>query len=176
VINSRLPVELSHNFYFMAKTTPWDYWNNGVSVEASFIKTVESAQLPTQAHSEEMTGDTGFDLYSVADIVIPARGSAVVPIGLKLGFITPGFWFKIEGRSGLGFKHGIQPHFGIVDNGYRGDLGVKLYNLTDTNYQIHAGDRCAQIVFYPIVQAQLRLTDSAVESSRGETGFGKSGK
>lgn len=160
----------------MSKTTPWDYWNAGINVEASFIQTHPDAKLPTQAHTGEMTGDTGYDLYSVAEVKIPAGGSAVVPVGITVAFITPGFWFRIEGRSGLGFKHGVQPHFGVIDNGYRGDLGVKLYNLSDTDAVIHAGDRCAQMIFYPLIQAQLSFVKEIVQSDRGATGFGKSGK
>lgn len=139
-----------------------------------FIKTHSDAKLPTQAHSDWKTGDTGYDLSSVEDVVIPARGSAVVPVGLKLAFIESGYWFKIEGRSGLGFKQGIQPHFGIVDNGYRGDLGVKLYNLTDVDVNLPKGKAIAQMVFYPLVQVQMQFTEQARDSTRGENGFGSS--
>ena len=97
-----------------------------------FEKTNDRAQLPTKNHHN----DTGFDVYCVEDKVIPARGSAVVDVGLKFAFIPSGYWVKIEGRSGLGFKHGILPHPGIIDNGYRGSAGIKLYNLTDVDYEV----------------------------------------
>lgn len=160
-------------------------------VEAKFLQTHPRAKLPTQAHSEIGTGDSGFDLYGVIDernsaakfdadgkahLVVPARGSIVVPVGLKLAYVTPGYWFRVEARSGLGFKYGIQPHFGIIDNPYRGDLGVKLYNLTDVDYKIFDGDRIAQIIFYPLVQPVLSFTDTVDETQRGEGGFGKSGR
>lgn len=152
------------------------------------------------------TADTGYDLYAVENVIIPGVhieseklplgymrsdaegylkvdnssrykvGSAVVPVGLEVAFIEPGYWFRIEGRSGLGFKYGIQPHFGIIDNQYRGDLGVKLYNLGSDDYIVSAGDKIAQMVFYPLVEAQMKFTDVKQETDRGEKGFGSSGK
>ena len=83
-----------------------------------FKKTSESAVIPSKNHDS----DTGLDVTSVEDKVIPARGSAVVDVGLKFAYIDFGFWVKVEGRSGLGFKHGIIPHPGIIDQGYRGCL------------------------------------------------------
>lgn len=132
-------------------------------------------------------GDTGYDLYAVDDVKIPGMGiavhgqdlsvnSAVVPVGLKLAEIEDGYWFRIEARSGLGFKYSVQPHFGIIDNQYRGDLGVKMYNLSSKDYHVSKGDKIAQIVFYPIIAAQMSFTDEATESARGEKGFGSSGK
>ena len=82
-------------------------------------------------NKEPGTGDTGFDLVAVEQTTILQRGSAVVPVGLTLADITPGYWIRIEPRSGLGFKHNLQPHLGVIDNGYRGDLAVKLYNFSD---------------------------------------------
>ena len=82
-----------------------------------FKKTNPDAILPKRNHDNvDGTGDTGYDVYSVEDKVIPARGSAVVDVGLEFAYIEPHYWIKIEGRSGLGFKHDIIPHGGIVDN------------------------------------------------------------
>lgn len=145
-----------------------------------FIKTHDDAQLPCANNSELGTGDTGYDLVAIEDTLIPwgqrNPGSAVVPVGLKLAYIEPGFWFRIEPRSGLGFKHNLQPHLGVIDNGYRGDLGVKIYNFGDTAYTINKGDRVAQLVVYPLLQPQCEWADKAEDSNRGESGFGSSGK
>ena len=148
--------------------------------------------LPTQNNtSVDGTADTGYDLYAVDFIVIPATearqvegqnilkttvGSAVVPVGLEIAYIEPGYWLRIEGRSGLGFKKGIQPHFGIIDNQYRGDLGVKLYNLTGSPYVVEPGDKIAQLVAYKLIEMDIEETDSKEETARGEKGFGSSGK
>ena len=136
-----------------------------------FKKTRESAVLPGKNHKD----DTGLDVTSVVDKVIPSRGSAVVDVGLEFAHIDPGFWIKIEGRSGLGFKHGILPHPGIIDSGYRGDAGVKLYNLTDKDYKVKAGDRIAQFVVYTNHIVEVQEGDIQ-ETERGAKGFGSSGK
>ena len=136
-----------------------------------FEKTHELAKLPTKNHES----DTGYDVYSIEDKTVPARSSAVVGVGLKFADIPEGYWVKVESRSGLGFKHGITAHPGIIDNGYRGDAGIKLYNLTDVDYQIKAGDRIAQFVVYMNIGMQVEW-GTAQESARGEKGFGSSGK
>ena len=102
-------------------------------MEVKFKKTHPDAKLPVKNHPDNLTGDAGFDLFAVDSIQIPARSSKVVPVGLKLASITPGFWFRIEPRSGLGFKKSLQPHLGVIDNGYRGDLGIKVYNFSEVS-------------------------------------------
>jgi len=96
-------------------------------VDIQFVKTHPNARLPTKAYHI----DNCYDLYAVEETVIPSGGSAVVPVGLKLAYISPGFGLAIRPRSGLGFKSNIQPHLGEIDNGYRGDMGIKLYNLSN---------------------------------------------
>jgi deoxyuridine 5'-triphosphate nucleotidohydrolase len=136
-----------------------------------FEKIHESAKLP----SKNNESDTGYDVYSIEDTVVPARGSTVVNVGLKFADIPEGYWIKVESRSGLGFKHGITAHPGIIDNGYRGDAGIKLYNLTDTPYSIKAGDRIAQFVVYMNIHMDVAW-GNVTESTRGDKGFGSSGK
>lgn len=139
-------------------------------ITLKFKKTNVDAKLPTKNN----TSDTGFDVYCVEDKVIPARGSAVVDVGLEFADITPGYWVKVEGRSGLGFKYGIAPHNGIIDSGYRGNAGIKLYNNTDTDYEIKNGDRIAQFVVYKNYAVVVE-EGTTVESDRGAKGFGSSG-
>lgn len=152
-------------------------------VKIKFVKTHDDAKLPTKGHDD----DNCFDLYAVERVRIPGTsvsvysskvtvGNAVVPVGLKVGHITPGFGFVIKGRSGLGFKHGIQPHFGEIDNGYRGDIGVKLYNLSADDYWIEKGDRVAQIKIEKVYDTTLSFDDETTESSRGEGKFGSTGQ
>jgi len=143
-------------------------------LEIKFVKTHVNAILPSCNHSGEGIGDTGYDLVCVEDTTIPFNGSAVVPIGIKVGYITPGYWFKIEARSGLGFKHSLQPHLGIIDNGYRGDCGVKVYNFGPNAYKFKAGDKVAQLVVYKLLQPKVSWTEEVIETERGEKGFGSS--
>jgi len=136
-----------------------------------FEKTNDLAKLPTKNHES----DTGYDVYSIEDKVIPAKSSAVVGVGLKFAYIPEGYWIKVESRSGLGFKHGIMAHPGIIDCGYRGDAGVKLYNLTEVDYSVKIGDRIAQFVVYMNFSMPVEW-GKAEQSERGEKGFGSSGK
>lgn len=139
----------------------------------SFIKTNNLAKLP----SKNNESDSGYDVYCVETKIIPAMQSAIVDVGLKFANIPKGYWIKVESRSGLGFKYGIMAHPGIIDNGYRGDAGIKLYNLTNKDYTVNAGDRIAQFVLYPLAPSfNVTFSDIATESTRGESGFGSSGR
>lgn len=122
------------------------------------------------------TGDTGYDIFGVEDKVIPARGSAVVETGIEVAYISPGFWFMIAPRSGMGFKGGIQPHLGTIDNPYRGHLSVKLYNFSDTDYTVQKGNRIAQLIVYPIISPVISWSEEKHETNRGEKNLGSSGK
>ena len=139
------------------------------------IKTHPDAVLPTANNKETGTGDTGFDLVAVERTMILSRGSAVVPVGLTLADITPGYWIRIEPRSGLGFKHNLQPHLGIIDNPYRGDLGVKLYNFSDKDVTIEKGIACAQFVVYENIHTSVEFAEEISSTDRGEAGFGSTG-
>lgn len=144
-------------------------------VDIKFVSTHSLAVLPKYNHNDPYTGDSGLDVTAVDDVVIQPKSFAVVPVGLKLAFITPGYWFRVEGRSGLGFKKHIFPHFGIIDNPYRGDMGVKLYNFGDEPQYIKQGDKIAQLIVYPLIQANVGWAEEVTESKRGEKGFGSSG-
>jgi dUTP pyrophosphatase len=142
-----------------------------------FKKTHDAAVLPKANNDKPYFGDTGYDLTAVESAWIPPGTSKVVEVGLTLADITPGYWFRIEPRSGLGFKNSIQPHLGVIDNGYRGDLGVKLYNFHETkDLQVEPGDKIAQIVVYPLIQPECEWSDQVTETDRGDNGFGSSDK
>lgn len=147
----------------------------GTFIKIDFIREHPDAKLPQKNHPDPLTGDTGYDIFSVETVTVPNRGSIVVPVGLKLAYITPGYWFRIEPRSGLGFKKNIQPHLGIIDNPYRGNMGVKLYNFGDFDVTIDKGVAIAQFVIYQIHTALVSWTDTVTETDRGEKGFGSSG-
>ena len=144
----------------------------GILVE--FVRTHPDAILPSKNHPDPKTGDAGFDLFAVETTTIPARGSAVVPVGLTLGFITPGYWFRIESRSGNAFKKELVAYGGIIDNPYRGDLGVKLFNFSDQDQVIEKGKGAAQFVVYQMLHAGTAWREEVQETERGEKGFGSS--
>jgi dUTP pyrophosphatase len=141
-----------------------------------FLKTHSDAVLPVRKHDNSLTGDSGYDVTAVADTIIPARNTNLVPTGLTLADVPPGVWIRIESRSSLAFRHNVHAFNGIIDNNYRGDLGIKLINHSDVDYQIKAGDRVAQLVLYMLVTTIPEWSDSVTDTDRGAGGFGSTGR
>ena len=130
----------------------------------------EGARMPQRAHPF----DAGLDLFSRADTVIPARGSAVFDTGVHVE-IPEGYVGFIKSKSGLNVRHDIQAE-GVIDAGYTGPIVVKVYNHGDRDYLLHAGDKLTQLVILPVALPELELCDSLTESERGEGGFGSTGR
>jgi len=130
--------------------------------------------------SYESGGAAGADVRAnLADrgvVVLRPGARALVATGLRIE-IPAGFEVQIRPRSGLALKHGItlanSP--GTIDSDYRGPLGVILINAGQEAFEIVHGDRIAQMVVAPVVQARFELVESLGGSSRGEGGFGSTG-
>lgn len=101
----------------------------------------------------------------------------LIPTGLRLA-IPDGFEAQIRPRSGLALKHGISlvNSPGTIDSDYRGPLGVIMINLGGAAFQINHGDRIAQMVIAPVVQAQFAQVSDLSETTRGAGGFGSTGR
>ena len=133
------------------------------------------AQLPAQM----TTGAAGFDLCAALDapVSLAPGARALLPTGLALA-IPAGFEGQVRPRSGLALKHGVTvlnaP--GTIDADYRGPLGVIAINLSDQPLVIRHGDRIAQIVVAPVVQARFALAQTLDETARGSGGFGSTGR
>jgi len=136
-----------------------------------FAKTHEDAILPKKNHKD----DAGWDIFAVEDVLIEYNEIKVVPVGLKLAYLEPGYWIKVCSRSGLSFKHGVLAHPGVIDNGYRGDLGVLLYNHGMAQYSVKKGDRVAQLVLHFNLDIETGWGE-VQDTQRGDKGFGSSGK
>ncbi len=143
-------------------------------MDIKFVKKHEEAILPKKNHEDPLTGDAGYDIFIVEDVLLKAGQAAEVNVGLEVGFITPGYWFKIEGRSGLGFKRGVTPHYGVIDNSYRGKLGIKLYNKSSEDVILPKGSAVAQMIVYKMIDCTMSWTDTHAEGARGRNGFGSS--
>lgn len=139
--------------------------------KVTFEKTHEDAQLPKKNHNT----DTGWDLFAIEDKTILAKGRDVVDVGLKVSFIQPGYWIRVSSRSGLSFKNGILAHPGVIDQDYRGSMGVMLYNHSDSEYQVKKGDRVAQMLIHYNIDMEVAWGEQQ-STERGEKGFGSSGK
>jgi dUTP pyrophosphatase len=145
-------------------------------IKISFIKMHEDARLPVRNNKQLHTGDTGYDIYAIEDAFIPANSTANVPVGLEIGYIEPRYWIRIESRSGMFFKNGITAFPGVIDCSYRGRLGVALINNTESGYNVKKFDRIAQLVVYKLIEPEISWVESKDSTSRGENGFGSSGR
>ena len=132
------------------------------------------AQLPQYTHGPNE--DAGMDLRSVSDVVLEPGTPQLVPTGLAIE-LPPGFEAQIRPRSGLSLKHAITvPNSpATIDPGYRGEIQVILLNLGREPYTIPRGDRIAQMVIAPVVQAVWREAESLDETARGAGGYGSTG-
>lgn len=135
----------------------------------------EGLPIPSQARE----GDAGFDLLARSDVVLaPAGGRALVPTGLALE-LPPGYAGLVLPRSGLALRHGVTclnaP--GLIDPGYRGEVGVILVNTDPTEpYEVHRGDRVAQLLVVRFETATFVSSAALGASERGGGGFGHTGR
>lgn len=128
------------------------------------------AIMPTRAHAS----DAGYDLYAREEKAVPAHGSACFDIGVHIE-IPSGYVGFLKSKSGLNVKRGITGE-GVIDSGYTGSIVVKLYNNSDTDYTVGAGDKISQIVLLPIFTPELEQVETLEDTERGGKGFGSSGK
>jgi dUTP pyrophosphatase len=131
----------------------------------------------------QTAGSAGADICAnlpeemrTAGFVLQPMERAIVPTGLRVA-IPVGFEMQIRPRSGLALKHGITlPNTpGTIDSDYRGPLGVALVNLGAAPYVVRHGDRIAQCVVAPVLQAGFQLVEGLDETPRGQGGFGSTG-
>lgn len=132
--------------------------------------------LPAYATSGAAGADLRANLPDRGEVVLAPGARALVPTGLRLA-IPEGWEVQIRPRSGLALKHGITlPNSpGTIDSDYRGPLGVIVMNAGDAPFTIAHGDRIAQMVAAPVVQAGFDLVETLPETARGAGGFGSTG-
>ncbi|QGR08563.1 dUTP diphosphatase [Pantoea phytobeneficialis] len=132
--------------------------------------------LPTYATS----GSAGLDLRACLDeaLEITPGSTVLVPTGLAIHIGDPSLAAVILPRSGLGHKHGIVLGnlVGLIDSDYQGQLMVSVWNRGQDSFTLNPGDRLAQLVFVPVVQAEFNLVEDFDASVRGAGGFGHSGR
>ena len=133
--------------------------------------------LPLPRYASD--GAAGCDLHAAVDepILLAPGDRAAIPTGIALA-IPEGFEGQVRARSGLALRHGIAcvnaP--GTIDSDYRGEVKVILGNLGREPFEIRRGDRIAQIVFAPVVRAEIQKVDELSDSARGPGGFGSTGR
>lgn len=130
----------------------------------------EGAKMPTKAHD----ADAGFDLYAPRAFTVLRGASTIVDTGVHIE-IPKGYVGFLKSKSGLNVKYGITGE-GVIDAGYTGSIVAKLYNNGANPVRFEEGQKMIQIVFLPIPEIELELTDSFEQTERGDNGFGSSGK
>ncbi|EOD81744.1 deoxyuridine 5'-triphosphate nucleotidohydrolase [Grimontia sp. AD028] len=134
-------------------------------------------EFPLPAYATE--GSAGLDLRAVLDapLTLEPGQTELLPTGLAIHIADPSLAATILPRSGLGHKHGIVLGnlVGLIDSDYQGQLMVSCWNRGNTTFTIEPGERIAQLVFVPVVQAQFNIVEDFDATERGAGGFGHSG-
>ena len=131
-------------------------------------------ELPAYEHIGE---DVGMDLKSRESTVLESGEYKIVKTGIKIA-IPEGYAGYVNPRSGLAYKKGITVlnSDGVIDPGYRGEVGVILINHSDEDFQIERGDRIAQLIVEKYEVVEWEEVDDLDETVRGAGGFGHTGK
>lgn len=124
-------------------------------------------------------GSAGLDLRACLDepLLIESGQTVLIPTGMAIHIKDPNLAAVILPRSGMGHKHGIVLGnlVGLIDSDYQGQLFVSCWNRSEQSFEIAPGDRIAQLVFVPVIQADFNVVESFNESERGSGGFGHTG-
>ena len=129
-----------------------------------------SAIIPTKANGS----DAGYDLYALNGTIVEKNTHRLIKTGISMA-IPEGHVGLIWPRSGLAYKHGLDVFAGVIDSGYRGDIGVILFNSQYSSYEISKGDRIAQILIQKVEDFNLLEVEDLDSTERNCGGFGSSG-
>ncbi|MCD6521778.1 dUTP diphosphatase [Candidatus Calescamantes bacterium] len=143
-----------------------------IVVRIEKVKEIEGEDFPLPQYAHPF--DAGVDLRSRVDITIPPGERRLVPTGIKIA-IPPGYAGIIKDRSGLALREGLHTLAGVIDSGYRGEVGVILLNSGKEEVKIKKGERIAQLLVIPCMVVKWEEGDLE-ETARGEKGWGSTGK
>ncbi|MBH2031618.1 MAG: dUTP diphosphatase [Pseudomonadales bacterium] len=147
------------------------------SLQAKILDPRIGTQFPLPQYATP--GSAGLDLRAMLqqDLLLEPGQTVLIPTGLSIYIADPGLAALILPRSGLGHKHGIVLGnlVGLIDSDYQGELMVSCWNRGSSAFNIAVGERLAQLVLVPVVQAHFELVSEFDESQRGSGGFGHSG-
>jgi len=147
-------------------------------IELKILDPRVGKEFPLPEHAT--AGSAGMDLRACIDqpIVINPGETQLIPTGIAIHIADPNLAATILPRSGLGHKHGIVLGnlVGLIDSDYQGPLMVSCWNRSENAFTLEPGERLAQLVFLPVVQATFEVVESFQVSKRGAGGFGHSGK
>ncbi|XP_019389168.1 PREDICTED: deoxyuridine 5'-triphosphate nucleotidohydrolase, mitochondrial isoform X1 [Crocodylus porosus] len=136
-----------------------------------FAKLSENAFTPSRGSARA----AGYDLYSAYDCVIPPMEKAIVKTDIQIS-LPSGCYGRVAPRSGLAAKHFIDVGAGVIDEDYRGNVGVVLFNFGKEPFEVKKGDRIAQLICERIFYPDLEEVQNLDDTERGVGGFGSTGK
>ena len=146
-------------------------------IEVKILDTRIGSQYPLPSYATP--GSAGMDLRAMIDsnITVAPGETILIPTGISIHIAESSLTAIILPRSGLGHKQGIVLGnlVGLIDSDYQGPLMISCWNRGDRPFSLIVGDRLAQLVFVPVVQAEFTLVNEFTHSLRGEGGFGHSG-
>jgi len=135
-------------------------------------------KIPLPTYSTQ--GSAGLDLRACieSELTLEPTDTVLIPTGISVFIEDPSLAAMILPRSGLGHKHGIVLGnlVGLIDSDYQGELMVSCWNRGRSSFTINPGDRIAQMILVPVVQAEFTIVDQFQETARGADGFGSSGR
>jgi dUTP pyrophosphatase len=130
----------------------------------------KDAKLPLYQHK----GDAGLDIFSSLDCVLEAGEVKPVPTGIRVA-VPDGYVGLVWDKSGISLK-GVHRLAGVIDSGYRGEVRVVMVNLGSEPFVIEKGMKIAQLLVQPVTEVKVVETEELERTSRGEEGFGSTGK
>jgi dUTP diphosphatase len=145
---------------------PWEWEDPVLRVK----KLSENAKIPTRGSPKS----AGYDLYASEACVIPASGKALVKTDISVE-IPIGYYGRIASRSSLAWKHHLSIGAGVIDEDYRGPIGIIIFNHTNEDLQVIKGDRLAQMILTKIITPKVVEVDNLDDTQRGAGGFGSTG-
>ncbi|MFW0837913.1 MAG: dUTP diphosphatase [Candidatus Komeilibacteria bacterium] len=134
-------------------------------------KLYPEVQLPSYANQ----GDAGMDVFSLEDKILQPGERYLFKLGFAME-IPDGYVGLFWDKSGIAAKHGIHTLAGVIDSVYRGEFGVVMLNTGDVSYEFQKGDKLAQLLIQPIANPELEEVAELSDTSRGEGGWGSTGK
>ncbi|XP_036910471.1 deoxyuridine 5'-triphosphate nucleotidohydrolase, mitochondrial isoform X1 [Sturnira hondurensis] len=136
-----------------------------------FVRLSEHASAPTRGSARA----AGYDLYSAYDYTVPPMEKALVKTDIQIA-LPAGCYGRVAPRSGLAAKHFIDVGAGVIDEDYRGNIGVVLFNFGKEKFEVKKGDRIAQLICERIYYPEIEEVQGLDDTDRGAGGFGSTGK